>query len=84
MVEVDPITTDRYQRTVALVRVGTTVINEELIREGLARVFTRYRGGAQLFGVSFRIRLRGLLFQQQSSCGLQSVSTRQLGGATAK
>ena len=42
VVEVDPITTDRYRRTVALVRVGDTMVNEELIREGLARVFTRY------------------------------------------
>ena len=41
-VQVDPITTDRYRRTVALVRVGDTVVNEELIRQGLARVFTRY------------------------------------------
>jgi len=42
VVEVDPITTDRYRRTVAFVRVGDTMVNEELIREGLARVFTRY------------------------------------------
>jgi endonuclease YncB( thermonuclease family) len=41
MVEVDPVTTDRYRRTVTLVRVGDTVVNEELIRQGLARVFTR-------------------------------------------
>ena len=42
MVEIDPITTDRYGRTVALVKVGDTVVNEELIRQGLALVFTRY------------------------------------------
>ena len=42
VVEVDPVTTDRYRRTVALVRVGDTVVNGELIRQGLARVFTRY------------------------------------------
>jgi micrococcal nuclease len=42
VVEVDPVTTDRYRRTVALVRVGDTVVNEELIRQGLARVFIRY------------------------------------------
>jgi endonuclease YncB( thermonuclease family) len=42
MVEVDPVTTDRYRRTVAFVRVGDTVVNEELIRQELARVFTRY------------------------------------------
>ena len=40
VVEVDPVTTDRYRRTVALGRVGDTVVNEELIREGLARVFS--------------------------------------------
>ena len=42
MVEVDPVTVDRYGRTVAFVKVGDTVVNEELIRQGLARVFTRY------------------------------------------
>jgi endonuclease YncB( thermonuclease family) len=42
MVEVDPITTGRYRRTVAFVTVDDTVVNEELIRQGLARVFTRY------------------------------------------
>jgi len=41
VIEVEPVTTDRYRRTVALVRVGDTVVNEELIREGLPRVFTR-------------------------------------------
>jgi endonuclease YncB( thermonuclease family) len=42
VVAIDPVTTDSYRRTVALVRVGDTVINEELIRQGLAREFTRY------------------------------------------
>ena len=42
VIEVEPVTTDRYRRTVALVRVGDTVVNEELIREGLPRVFTGY------------------------------------------
>ena len=42
VVELEPVTTERYGRTVALVRVGDTVVNEELIRQGLARVFTRY------------------------------------------
>jgi len=32
MVEVGPVTTDRYGRTVAFLRVGDTVVNEELIR----------------------------------------------------
>jgi endonuclease YncB( thermonuclease family) len=42
VVEVDPVTVDRYGRTVAFVTVGDTVLNEELIRQRLARVFTRY------------------------------------------
>lgn len=41
-VEVEPATTDRYGRTVAFVRVDHTLVNEELIRQGLAWVFTRY------------------------------------------
>jgi micrococcal nuclease len=41
-VEVEPATTDRYGRTVAFVRVGDTLVNEELIRQGLAWVYTRY------------------------------------------
>ena len=42
VVEVDPVTADRYGRTVAFVRVADTLVNEELIRQGLAWVFTRY------------------------------------------
>jgi len=42
VVDVEPLTTDRYDRTVAFVRVGDTLVNEELIRQGLAWVFTRY------------------------------------------
>ena len=42
MVEVEPMTVDRYGRTIAFVKVGETIVNEERIREGLARVFTRY------------------------------------------
>jgi endonuclease YncB( thermonuclease family) len=38
-------TTDRYRRTAALARVGDTLVNEELLRQGLARVFTRYCDG---------------------------------------
>jgi endonuclease YncB( thermonuclease family) len=41
-VEVEPVTVDRYGRTVAFVRVGDTLVNGELIRQGLAWVFTRY------------------------------------------
>ncbi len=33
---------DRYGRTMAFVPVGDTLVNEELIRQGLAWVFTRY------------------------------------------
>jgi endonuclease YncB( thermonuclease family) len=44
VVEVQPVTRDRYGRTVAFVRVGDTLVNEELIRQGLAWVFTRYCG----------------------------------------
>jgi endonuclease YncB( thermonuclease family) len=42
VVEVEPVTTDRYGRTVAFVKVGDSLLNEELIRQGLAWVFTRY------------------------------------------
>jgi endonuclease YncB( thermonuclease family) len=42
VVDVSPVTTDRYGRTVALVRVKDTLVNEELIRAGLAWVYTRY------------------------------------------
>ena len=42
MVEDDPLTVGRYGRTVAFVKVGDTVVNEELVRQGLARVFTQY------------------------------------------
>ena len=42
VVEADPVTLDHYERTVAFVKIGDTVISEELIRQGLARVFTRY------------------------------------------
>jgi endonuclease YncB( thermonuclease family) len=39
--EVDPVTVDPYGRTVALVRVGDTVVKEGLIRQGPASVFAR-------------------------------------------
>ena len=42
VVEVEPVTTDRYGRTVVFVRVGDTLVNEEMIRQGLACVFTGY------------------------------------------
>jgi len=42
VVELEFATVDPYGRTVALVRVGNTLVNEELIRQGLAWVFIRY------------------------------------------
>ena len=41
VVEVEPVTMDRYGRTVAFARVGDILVNEELTRQGLAWVFTR-------------------------------------------
>jgi micrococcal nuclease len=38
IVEVEPVNVDRHGRTVAIVTVGRTVVNEELIRQGLAWV----------------------------------------------
>jgi endonuclease YncB( thermonuclease family) len=40
--KVEAVDRDRYGRTVALVTVGTTLVNQELIRQGLAWVYTRY------------------------------------------
>jgi micrococcal nuclease len=42
VVEVEPVTTDRYGRTVAFVRVENLSVNEELIKEGLAWIYARY------------------------------------------
>jgi endonuclease YncB( thermonuclease family) len=42
VVEADLVTVDCYGRTVSFVKVGGTVVNEELMRQGLARVFSRY------------------------------------------
>ena len=42
VVGVEPVTVDRYGRTVVFVRVGDTVVNEELMQQGLAWVFARY------------------------------------------
>ena len=42
LVEVEPVATDRYGRTVAFVRVETITINEELIKEGFAWVYRKY------------------------------------------
>ena len=42
VVQAEPVTVDRCGRTVAFVRVGGTLVNEELPRQGLVRVFSRY------------------------------------------
>jgi len=46
VVLVDRVTVERYGRTVAFVKIGDAVVDEEPIRQGLARVFTRYCDGA--------------------------------------
>ena len=42
LVEVEPVATDRYGRTVAFVQVEDVLVNEELIKEGLGWVYVRY------------------------------------------
>ena len=42
VVEVEPVATDRYGRTVAFVQVENVLVNEELIKEGLGWVYLRY------------------------------------------
>jgi endonuclease YncB( thermonuclease family) len=42
LVEVEPVATDRYGRTVAFVQVESVLVNEELIKEGLGWVYIRY------------------------------------------
>jgi endonuclease YncB( thermonuclease family) len=42
VVEIEPVATDRYGRTVAFVRIENITVNEELIREGLGWVYVRY------------------------------------------
>lgn len=42
LVEVEPVATDRYGRTVAFVQVENVLLNEALISEGMAWVFPRY------------------------------------------
>jgi micrococcal nuclease len=41
-VNVEPVTTDRYGRTVGIVNVDKKCLNSELIRNGLAWVYDRY------------------------------------------
>ena len=43
VVEVEPVDTDRYGRTVALVSVFKRLVNEELVNAGYAWVYTHYR-----------------------------------------
>jgi micrococcal nuclease len=42
VVEVEPVDVDRYGRTVGLVTVFKRLVNEELVRAGLAWVYTHY------------------------------------------
>jgi len=42
VVELEPVTVDRYGRTVAFVQVENVLVNEELVKEGLAWVYVRY------------------------------------------
>ncbi len=42
VVDVEPVTTDRYGRTVGMVSVNGKSINEELIKNGFAWVYTKY------------------------------------------
>jgi micrococcal nuclease len=42
VVEVEAVAIDRYGRTVAFVRVENVLLNEELIKDGLAWVYRRY------------------------------------------
>jgi micrococcal nuclease len=65
VVEIEPVTKDRYGRTVAFVRVGDRLLNEELVRQGLPRVFTRYCNRPicqewQILKAEARERKRGL------------------------
>jgi len=42
VVEIEPVATDRYGRTVAFVRIENITVNEELIKQGFAWVYKRY------------------------------------------
>jgi endonuclease YncB( thermonuclease family) len=61
LVEVEPVATDRYGRTVALVWVGNILLNEALIRAGLARVYSRYcrlADCASWAGIQIKVRTK--------------------------
>lgn len=42
MVDVEPVVTDRYGRTVGLVKIDGKYLSEEIIKAGLGWVYTRY------------------------------------------
>ena len=42
VVEVEPVDVDRYGRTVGIVQIEDVILNKELVKAGLAWVYTRY------------------------------------------
>lgn len=65
VVEVEPVTVDRYRRTMAFVRAGNTLVSDESIRQGLTWVFTLYRDRAiceewQILAAEAQEKRRGL------------------------
>jgi len=50
-VEVSPVTTDRYGRTIAWIYVNRTCLNEELLKAGLAWHYKRYSDEKHLAGI---------------------------------
>ena len=61
-VEIDTVATDTYGRKVAQLRVGALAVNRELVRQGHAWAFTRYRRNPELTAAQREARLarRGL------------------------
>lgn len=57
-VEVRPVTTDRYGRTIAWVYVDGTCLNEELLRAGLAWHYKRYSSERHLAALESEAKLR--------------------------
>lgn len=58
-VRVEPLTTDRYGRTVARLYVGNIDVSAELVRQGHAWVFRRYVTDESLFAVEEEARAAG-------------------------
>lgn len=56
VVEVDPVTRDRYGRTVAWVHVGGRCLNEEILRAGYAWHFKRYSRDRHLAELELQAR----------------------------